>query len=282
MKTRILASLMALSTVLWMSCSEEADELKEELEIPVADIEINAQAELLSDQIDDIAASVVVDESAAAKGIPAQRMELPACVVITKEIVGNKVTKVIDFGTGCALANGVEYSGQIHVEYTWDNELRQANILVETANLGVNDLLIAGRKEIVRNWPAADQEGFPNSEVSTDLVVEHPSGLNAKVSGSTTREWISGFGSGNWADNVVLIGGDRTVKTYMNDALLSTYEMQITEPLRREWACRFIVSGVLSIKNSLFSATLNYGDGACDSKAMLTTPSGRTKEIQLR
>ncbi|WP_224489590.1 hypothetical protein [Robertkochia flava] len=282
MKTRILASFMALSAVLWTSCSDEADNLTENLEIPVADIEINAQAELLSDQIDDIAASVVVDESAAAKSVISQRVELPACVTITKTANGDKVKKIIDFGNGCTLANGVAYSGQIIVEYIWNNELRQANIVVGTDNLGVNDLMITGRKEILRTWPAADQGGYPNSEVQSDLVVAHPSGLNARVTGTTTREWIAGFGTGNWADNVVLIGGNRRVQTYMNDSLLNTYEMEITDNLRREWACRFIVSGTLSLSNSLFSATLNYGDGNCDNKALLTTSSGRTKEIELR
>lgn len=282
MKTKFLYPLMALSAFLWISCSDDKDDTTDSVEIPVEDIEVNAQAELLSDQIDDIAAAVVTDESASAKQITANRIELPACLTVTTTFDGDKVTKVLDFGEGCQMANGVTYSGKLWVVYTWDNEMRQANIVVETEGFGMNDLLVSGRKEIVRTWPGAEETGFPASEVSTELTVTHGSGLNATVTGTTTREWVEGYGSGNWGDNVVLIGGNRTVTTYLNDAMLYAYEVKITDKLRREWSCRFIVSGELTLSRDGFTATLNYGSGDCDNKAMLTTPSGATKQIELR
>lgn len=274
--------MAACAAFLWVSCTADQESMIDDAQIPVPDLEVNAQAEALSDQIDDIAASVVVDESAAAKSELQNRVELPSCVTITKTTSGSQVTKVLDFGEGCQMANGVTYGGQIYVVYTWDNELRQANIVVETENLKVNDLMIAGRKEIVRSWPAPETDGVPNSVVETDLTVSHSSGLNAVVSGVTTREWIAGFGSGTWGDNVVLIGGNRNVTTFLNDQELASYQMVITDKLRREWACRFIVSGVLTVSKSDFSCTLNYGEGQCDNKALITTSGGRSKEIQLK
>lgn len=274
--------MAACAAFLWISCTGEQEDIIDGITIPVPDLEVNAQAEALSDQIDDIVASVVFDDAAAAKSETQNRIEVPACMSVTKTTSGNQVTKVIDFGEGCQLANGVTYGGQIYVVYTWDNELRQANIVVETENLKVNDLMIAGRKEIVRSWPAEGTDGAPNSVVETNLTVSHSSGLNAVVTGVTTREWIAGFGSGTWGDNVVLIGGNRSVTTYLNDREIASYQMEITDKLRREWACRFIVSGVLKVSKSDFSCTLNYGEGQCDSKAVITTSGGRSKEIQLR
>lgn len=282
MKTKFIVPAFAFMALLWTSCTEETDNLLQDAEIPVLDIEVNAQAEALSDQIDDIAAAVVVGESSSAKGSAQQRVMLPECVTITENLVGNKMNKTLDFGDGCPMANGVVYSGQLFVSYIWDAEMRRADIVVETENLGVNDLLIAGRKAIVRTWPAAGSEDFPMSEVNTELTVSHPSGLNAVVSGVTTREWIEGFGSDSWGDNVVLIGGSRRVTSFLNDAELGTYVMEITDKLRREWACRFIVSGELVISRGDFTATMNFGEGLCDNKAMLTTSGGRSKEIELR
>lgn len=282
MKTKIFYPVMAFMAIAWVSCTEENENILEGVEIPVPDIEVTAQAEALSDQIDDIAASVVVDEFSSGKGIAMERIDLPSCITITKEISGNQVYKVLNFGQGCQMANGVTYSGEIHVLYTWDSELRQANIVVETAGLSVNDLMITGRKEIVRTWPAQGSDDVPVSEVQTELTVSHSSGLNAVVNGVTTREWIAGFGSGNWGDNIVLIGGNRTVATYLNDNRIASYQMEITQKLRREWACRFIVSGELTVSKENFSATMNYGDGQCDNKAVVTTSGGRSKEIQLR
>lgn len=48
-------------------------------------------------------------------------------------------------------------------------------------------------------------------------------------------------------------------------------------PLLREWSCRFLVSGVLSIKRNNATVTVDFGDGSCDSNKILTTPNGNLK-----
>lgn len=282
MKCKFFTSLLLLSVALWTGCSETTEIIEDAVKVPLAELEANAQAELISDHIDDIVGSVVVDESIAMKGESLNRLELPACATVIKTITEGVVTKKIDFGTGCEMTDGVTFSGVLWVVYTWDNESRQANIVLETEGFGVNDLAISGRKEIVRSWPAEGEDGFPHSSVETAMEVVHPDGLAVDVTGVTTRTWIAGYGSGNWGDNVVLIGGSRQLVSYLNGNKLSTYTMEITEDLRREWACRFIVSGTLSLSRGDFTATLNYGDGQCDNKAMLTLPSGVRQEINLR
>ena len=56
----------------------------------------------------------------------------------------------------------------------------------------------------------------------------------------------------------------------------------ITTNLRREYACRYIVSGVLEISRDGIKATLDFGDGTCDNKATVTDANGKTKEISLK
>lgn len=282
MRTNVVNAILSLFMVTAISCTSDNDTAADQELIPVSEVEINAQAELLSDQIDDLAEAVAADEVYAAKSATLQKPALPECVMITTTTEGAVTTRVVDFGAGCTMPNGLEYSGKLIMKINRDLELRRADILVETQDFFINGLEVSGTKEITRTWPESVGVGVPSSTVLTDLRVNHPGEVYSEITGTTTREWIAGYGSGTWGDNVVLIGGDRTVKTYVNGTLVIVYEAEITEPLRREWACRFIVSGVVNLSKNQFSATLDYGDGGCDNKALLTTATGATHEIVLR
>lgn len=282
MKTKVLCAFLSMSVVLFTGCSNDSENEAEQALIPVEEVELDLQSEFISDQLDDIAEAVSADEVVGAKTDTAQKPALPECVVVTTTAEGDVIKRVVDFGGGCTLANGLEYSGKLIMLITRDHDLRKAEIVVETEEFFVNDLAVSGRKEITRSWPESLTAGIPESVVSTELRVSHPAGVHAEVSGTTTREWIEGYGSGTWGDNVVLIGGERTVNTYLNEVLVKTYQATITEKLRREWSCRFIVSGVMDISKNEFSASLDFGDGGCDNKATLTSEAGITREIVLR
>ena len=62
----------------------------------------------------------------------------------------------------------------------------------------------------------------------------------------------------------------------------NVYMKEITTPLRRELSCRFIVSGVLEISRNDNTASLDFGDGSCDAKGILTQPDGTESEVFLR
>lgn len=61
--------------------------------------------------------------------------------------------------------------------------------------------------------------------------------------------------------------------TYINK-LESVFPKVHMVPLRSEWSCRFIGSSVLAITRNNARATVDFGDGSCDSNEILTTPSG--------
>jgi hypothetical protein len=57
---------------------------------------------------------------------------------------------------------------------------------------------------------------------------------------------------------------------------------EIETPLRRELSCRFIVSGILNVSRNDATASLDFGDGSCDAKGVLTYPDGTSEEVFLR
>ena len=77
---------------------------------------------------------------------------------------------------------------------------------------------------------------------------------------------IEGQGTTAWGDNVFLITGNWSF-TKRNGTQLSA---TILEALRKELACKFIVSGSVELQRNGNSAVLDYGDGACDDLATVT------------
>ncbi|MFM7379507.1 MAG: hypothetical protein ACKO2X_00190, partial [Bacteroidota bacterium] len=49
----------------------------------------------------------------------------------------------------------------------------------------------------------------------------------------------------------------------------------ILTPLRKEGSCRWLVSGYIQFsRNNQTSRTLDFGNGACDDQATITTSNG--------
>jgi len=72
------------------------------------------------------------------------------------------------------------------------------------------------------------------------------------------------------------------VTTTFRDGTIFTSTISTDKPLRREMACRFIVSGVVQISKGDRQGTFDYGDGTCDNKATFTNSKDEVKEITLR
>jgi len=96
--------------------------------------------------------------------------------------------------------------------------------------------------------------------------------------GEKTREWIEGYDTRTWGDNVYLITGNWT-NTFKDGTIFSA---TITEPLRREMSCRYIVSGIVEFVKGDATGSLNFGDGTCDNLAIYTNAEGVETEIVLR
>lgn len=266
-----------------VSCSknEPTDLVDDELvsiEV-ISSTELNAsdEMELVSEDITALAEDIyAVDEISFTEKVTFTSDFLPDCVTITTVTTDKGIEKTIDFGDGCELRNGNVLSGIILLSYSKDMEAVTKTLNVSLENFTFNRVSIEGGARIVRN--RTNDNGNPQSVAEADFDAEWPEGNTLAYSANRTREWIEGYGSGFWGDNVFLISGKATYEGKLGNV----FAKSTVEPLRREMSCRFIVSGILEISRNDATASLDFGDGSCNTTGILTYPDGTTKEIFLR
>ena len=275
------AKLIVLATFTITSCSKEEASIEEEIIaeqlITATELKYSDESEMISEEITTIAEDIyATDEIANTSKFNYSSDYLPECVTITTVITDSTKEKTIDFGEGCELPNGNVLSGIINLSYAKDMELAQNTLTLTLEDFTFNSVAVEGGADVLR--VRSNDNGYPQGTANATFNATWPDGETASFEGTRTREWIEGYGSGFWGDNVFLITGKRT---FINKAG-STFEKEVTSPLRRELSCRFIVSGVLDITRNENTASLDFGDGSCDAKGVLTLPDGTSEEIFLR
>ncbi len=267
-----------MAAALLFSCNkEESSPVAETENFEVAELKVSDESELISEEIMNIAEDVyMADEAQAMAKFSYNSDFLPDCVTITTVITSTSKERTIDFGEGCELPNGNVLSGIIFLSYSKDMELATNTLSLSLENFTFNGVAIEGAASILRM--RANENGNPQSDADASFSATWPNGETASFTGERTREWIEGYGSGFWGDNVYLISGKGTFIGPMGNVFVK----ETVTPLRRELACRFIVSGVLNLSRNDATASLDFGDGSCDAKGILTRPDGTTEEIFLR
>ena len=278
--TKMAPWVLGLSLLVITSCSNEEDagtEIASDEVISVAELQVSDESELITEEISSIAEDVYASDeiSTTAKG-DYRSDYLPECVVITTTVTEFTREKIIDFGEGCELPNGNVLSGIIKLNYAKDMTVASKSISLTLENFTFNSVAVEGSASVLRL--RSSENGNPLGTVTSEFSATWPNGDTASFTGTRTREWIEGYGSGFWGDNVFLITGKRT---YIG-RLGNVFVKEVTTPLRRELSCRFIVSGVLEISRNDNTATLDFGDGSCDATGILTQPDGTETEIFLR
>ena len=277
-KTNILGALF-LSTLFLISCNKEEDSqnINSGDFITATELQSSDEAELISDEIVSIAEDIYATDEISITSKSDYRSDyLPDCVTITTVVTDTSKERTIDFGEGCELPNGNILSGIIFISYSKDMEMATKTISISLENFTFNEVAVEGSASVERMRSNAN--GNPESNASWQFNAVWPDSDTASFTGSRTREWIEGYGSGFWGDNVFLITG---MGTYTGK-LGNVFSKEVTTPLRREWSCRFIVSGVLEISRNGNTASLDFGDGSCDAIGSLTYPDGTSEEIFLR
>ncbi|MDP3313202.1 hypothetical protein [Lutibacter sp.] len=270
-KLKILLLLVSISFFA-VNCSNDNDDAE-----PISSEETIALVE-----IDDIADDVssVVDDYFATEGLAGKTENSDAggldCVTKTIVLTSTSKTVTLDFGTGCTLPNGNVLSGKIIMSFAIDTTTPTITITSTYDNFYFNDLRVEGENTIVK--VRQNENGKPQSTVNYDVKVTWPNGDFATRKGTKIRVWIAGFGTRGLGDDIFLITGNWS-STHKNG---NVFSVKVLEPLRREMACRFIVSGIIEINKNGSIGTLNFGDGSCDDKAVFTNSTGEEKEITLR
>jgi len=272
-----VAALLVAAVVI-SSCNKDSgdDVIVEPETFDVQELKASDEAELISEEVITVGEDVYAadEQSFMNKGYNSDY--LPDCVTITTVITSTSKEKTIDFGDGCELPNGNVLSGIIYLSYLKDLDLATNTLSMSLENFTFNGVAVEGSATVERMRSNAN--GNPQSDASASFSATWPNGSSASFTGNRTREWIEGYGTGFWGDNVFLITG---MGTYTGPAG-NVFMKETITPLRRELACRFIVSGVLEISRNDATASLDFGDGSCDAVGLLTYPDGTTEEIFLR
>ena len=283
LKKMNFAGLVLLATLTIISCEkdESSDPVDEQItqgeSFETSDLQASDESEMISEEIMSIGEDVYATDEilSTSKGNYHSDL-LPDCVTITTVVTSTSKEKTIDFGDGCELPNGNVLSGIIYLSYYKDLDLATNTLSLSLENFTFNGVSVEGGATIERM--RANDSGNPQSDAVAEFSAEWPDGATASFSGNRTREWVEGYGSGFWGDNVFLITGKGTFIGPEGNVFVK----EVIDALRREMACRFIVSGVLEVSRNELTASLDFGDGSCDAVGILTYPDGTSEEVFLR
>ncbi|MCG2461134.1 hypothetical protein K8352_10280 [Flavobacteriaceae bacterium F89] len=278
LKKAKITGVLLLATLVFVACNnEDSPAPLEEGVINVTELNTSDEAELIMEEIVNIEEVVyATDEIMAVSKSPYTSGYLPDCVTITTVVSGNNKEKTIDFGDGCELPNGNVLSGIVTLNYSKNMDMATKTIDLSMQNFTFNGVALEGSASVERT--RSNENGNPQSHITASFEGTWPDGGSASFTGNRTREWIEGYGSGFWGDNVFQISGKGTYTGKQGNVFIK----ETTVPLRRELSCRFVVSGILDISRNGAVASLDFGDGSCDANGVLTYPDGTSKEIFLR
>ncbi|WP_457609905.1 hypothetical protein [Lutibacter sp.] len=272
-----LLLFLVVGSFLFTSCNNSENiDLSES--ISADETNIFVEADNISDEVNNVIDDFFVEESLGARSEDNNPTDISSLGCMTRTVVveGTIKTVTLDFGDGCELPNGTVLSGKIILVHAVDTDVKSLIVTYTFENFYFNELNIEGENTVVR--VRENENGNPQSTLTVNMKITWPDGEFASRRGTKVREWIEGYDTRTFGDNVFLITGNWTT-TFKNGTILSA---TIIEPLRREMACRFIVSGVVELQKNNRNGSLNFGDGRCDNKAIFTNEEGEEFEVTLR
>lgn len=209
---------------------------------------------------------------------------LSTCATISFDSLTAPKSLTVDFGTAdCLCSDGNYRRGKIIV--TWTGPYRDSGSVrtITFDNYYVNYNKIQGTKTVTNN--GTNVSGHPVYSVSVNGSIVWDSsyfggGGTSTYTSSRTREWISGYNTLNWLDDVYLISGTASGTTRLGNA----YTMSTSEALKKEIGFRHFTDGVLNFTPAgKYTRVIDYGyvNGGRDNLAQVTI-NGFTFNIQLR
>jgi hypothetical protein len=268
-------SLLVLGLV-FTSCSKD-ETATEQVNQSDDTTEVQRSAEI--DQIDNVVGDLVIDayegQENSESGRNSYTGDIPECVTITVVAQQGYRQVTLDFGTEGCVVNGHLIQGQLIFEYTRDIEAQQIMISYDLVDFYFDAKNVIGSRNILKEL--SNDNGNPQFTHDLSVTVIWPNGAQASREGTRIREWVEGFGSGVFSDNVFEITGDWTA-TFVNG---NTHTYEVIVPLRREVICYYFVSGSFDVQRTNFGGVFDYGSGDCDNQATFTFNNGTEIPITL-
>ncbi|MBT8277589.1 MAG: hypothetical protein KJO41_01210 [Bacteroidia bacterium] len=271
---KMLFTVLAISLFI-VGCSKDEPVNDDPQQQDYSEVSRSAEIDLASDAMDDIALDVYETQEMSEQGRAVANFNLPDCVTITVVIEQNYREITIDFGTEGCLVHGNILKGKIILTYTRNPEAQEVYITKSLEDFYFNAKNIQGGKTILKQL--SNENGNPQFTKTSDLTVIWPNGAQASRGGIKIREWVEGFASGIFSDNVFEITGNWST-TFVNG---NTHNYEVIIPLRREVICYYFVSGSIDVERTNFSGVFDFGEGDCDNMATFTFDTGEVVDIVL-
>ena len=245
--------------------TQDTDELKMAAEVDKAEV-------VLSDILIEVYEAQESEDQSRSSNPPTV---LPDCVTITLVAEQNFRELTIDFGDEGCLIHGHLLRGQIVMSYERNPDAQQVLINYSLVDFYFDLKQIEGNKSLLKEL--SNSNGNPQFTHTLELTVTWPNGIQASREGQKIKEWVEGFGSGIFSDNVFEITG------YWNSTFINgnTHTHTVLTPLRREVICTYFVSGSIDVERTNFSGVFDYGNGDCDNEATFTFENGSVIDIIL-
>jgi hypothetical protein len=185
-------------------------------------------------------------------------------------------TVTTDFGTGCRGRDGKLRKGKIVTVYTGPMFVPGKKATTTFVNYSVDSFKIEGTHE-VENTSTSNHRSW-TVKVTGGKITNTNTNAWKSWNSNKTIEQTEGNGTPHFPmDDVFKITGNASG----SNSAGSSWTSAITDPLIKKFSCRWIVKGIVTTTRNGNTATLNYGNGACDNQAVLTI-NGVSHNITLR
>ena len=199
----------------------------------------------------------------------------PKGVEIIDTSEGYPKTIIIDYGNGITDKHGRLKSGKVIINTM--GEMRESGTIktITLENFKVGEAFVEGERKVENI--GENEAGNMQFSVSGNRVINREGVIRTKTY-SRIKEWISGDETCEREDDVFLITGTSNLTS--NKRSISTV---ITTPIYKSLgSCKYPLSGEIKItKGNGKTGFLNFGDGTCNNKAILTLANGKIKEVDL-
>lgn len=271
--SRVLSAFFLTSFLILGSCSsDDGVNLDSNAQLNSEEVENMVFVDDISSEVEEVLEDDIFDVGLSSKGITTS--SIASCVTRTVETTANSVVVTLDFGEGCETKRGKVLKGKLIIEYIKTDSGYSKTVSFE--NFSVNSHNVSGILSI--NRIKENTNGNPQSTINVDLKITFVSGVEISRKGERVRELIEGGETKDRGDDVFSITGNW--ESINRDGVVR--KAVVTTNLIRKFACKFIVSGEIELTKKDRVYTLNFGEGICDNKAVLTDSEGNSKEITLR
>ncbi|WP_143304555.1 hypothetical protein [Chitinophaga vietnamensis] len=186
-------------------------------------------------------------------------------------------TVTIDFGTSCSDNMGTIRSGKLVATFSAPLFAPNSSVKVVLNNYKVNGIPVEGTVTF-SNVSYKSPNGIQyTTAVNGGLVKLNDSTTVAYTSIKNVKQIAGGATPLNPSDDVFSVDGTATI-TYKDSSVAN---ISTPTPLEKAFSCKWISKGVLKIEYNKVIATIDYGNGTCDSIATIKI-GDKQKDIVIR